>query len=63
MKEEDKILEEVTAKEYEYGFVTNIESDKVKKGLNESIIRLISQKKEEPEWLLKWRLNAFNKWR
>jgi len=62
LNEEDRILEEVTAKEYAYGFVTNIESDKVKKGLNEDIIRLISDKKEEPMWLLEWRLDAFRKW-
>ena len=62
MNEEDRILEEVTEKEYAYGFVTNIESDKVKKGLNEDIIRLISDKKEEPTWFLEWRLDAFRKW-
>lgn len=56
------ILEEVTGSEYKYGFVTNIESDKAPKGLNEDIIRLISSKKEEPEWLLEWRLKAFRQW-
>ena len=51
-------LEEATGK-YKYGFVTDIDSDKAPKGLNEDIIRLISEKKEEPEWMLDWRLKAF----
>ena len=58
----DKVLEEVTGKSYEFGFTTEIESDKAPAGLNEDIIRLISAKKEEPEWLLKWRLEAFAVW-
>lgn len=62
MSEDDKILEEVTSREYAYGFTTNIESDKVPKGLNEDIIRLISAKKNEPEWMLEWRLEAFKVW-
>ena len=62
MIEEDKILEEVTAAEYKYGFTTNIESDKIPKGLNEDVIRIISQKKNEPEWLLEYRLKAFQSW-
>jgi Fe-S cluster assembly protein SufB len=60
--EGDDLLEEVTGKEYEFGFTTNIESDKAPPGLNEDIIRLISSKKNEPEWLLEWRLDAFHKW-
>jgi len=60
--EEDKILEEVTASEYKYGFTTDIESDKIPKGLNENVIRIISQKKNEPEWLLEYRLKAFRSW-
>tara|TARA_B100000989_G_scaffold87187_1_gene62797 strand:+ start:2301 stop:3749 length:1449 start_codon:yes stop_codon:yes gene_type:complete len=59
---EDKILEEVTGKAYEFGFTTDIDSDKAPAGLNESIIRLISSKKNEPEWLLEWRLKAFRTW-
>lgn len=62
LSEEEKILQEVTTKEYEFGFTTNIESDKAPKGLNEDIIRLISSKKNEPEWMLEWRLDAFRKW-
>jgi Fe-S cluster assembly protein SufB len=60
--EEDPILEEFTNKKYKYGFVTDIESDKAPKGINEDIIRLISSKKNEPEWMLEWRLDAFKKW-
>lgn len=60
--EGDELLESVTSKEYEFGFTTNIESDKAPAGLNEDIIRLISKKKEEPEWLLQWRLEAFAIW-
>ncbi|HAT47861.1 MAG TPA: Fe-S cluster assembly protein SufB [Flavobacteriales bacterium] len=59
---EDKILEEVTGKAYEFGFTTDIDSDKAPAGLNENIIRLISSKKNEPEWLLEWRLKAFRTW-
>ena len=46
---------------YKYGFVTDIESDKIPKGLNEDIVRLISQKKDEPQWMLDWRLKAFRR--
>ncbi len=59
---DDELLEHVTGKEYEFGFTTNIESDKAPPGLNEGTIRLISQKKNEPEWLLEWRLEAFRIW-
>ena len=54
-------LEEATGK-YKYGFVTDIESDKAPKGLNEDIIRFISAKKDEPQWMLDWRLKAFATW-
>ena len=63
MTEEDKILQEVTTSEYKYGFVTDIDSDTIKKGLNEDVIRLISMKKNEPGWLLDWRLDAFRKFK
>jgi Fe-S cluster assembly protein SufB len=56
------ILDEITGKEYEFGFTTNIESEKIPAGLNEDIIRLISSKKNEPQWLLEWRLEAFKIW-
>jgi Fe-S cluster assembly protein SufB len=55
-------VETLVNKEYKYGFVTDIESDVAPRGLNEDIIRLISAKKSEPEWLLKWRLKAFRGW-
>ena len=61
MTEEDKILQEVTTTDYKYGFVTDIDSDTINIGLNEDVIRLISTKKNEPDWLLEWRLDAFRK--
>ncbi|MFN3917501.1 MAG: Fe-S cluster assembly protein SufB [Flavobacteriales bacterium] len=60
--EGDDLLEEVTGKDYEFGFVTNIETEKAPKGLNEDIIRFISAKKGEPDWLLEFRLNSFKQW-
>ena len=61
--EGDEILDQVTSKEYAYGFTTQIETDIAPPGLNEDIIRLISEKKNEPEWLLAWRLEAFEIWK
>lgn len=61
-KEQDNILEEVTASEYKYGFVTDINTETIAKGLNEDVIRLISKKKEEPEWLLEFRISAYKHW-
>lgn len=58
----ENIIEEVTNKDYEFGFVTDIETDLIPKGLSEDIIRLISKKKEEPEWLLEFRLKAYRHW-
>ncbi|HEX6090224.1 MAG TPA: Fe-S cluster assembly protein SufB [Gemmatimonadales bacterium] len=55
-------VESLVNKEYRYGFVTDIESDDAPFGLNEDIIRLISAKKKEPEWLLEWRLKAYRGW-
>ena len=55
-------IEQIANQEYKWGFVTNIEADEAPLGLNEDIIRLISHKKEEPEWLLEWRLKAFRHW-
>jgi len=52
----------LTDQKYKYGFVTDVEVDLAPKGLNEDIIRLISSKKEEPEWLLEWRLAAYKRW-
>lgn len=62
MSNSDQILDDVTKKEYEYGFYTNVESDRAPKGLNEDIIRFISAKKNEPEWMTEWRLDAYHKW-
>lgn len=62
IKEEDKIIQEVTRQEYKEGFVTDVGQDFIPKGLNEDIIRTISQLKEEPEWMLEFRLGAFRKW-
>src|SRR5690554_4999448 len=62
MASEDELIEGVISSEYKYGFVTDIESDKAPKGLNEDIIRLISAKKNEPEWMLEHRLQAFRNW-
>ena len=58
----DEILDEITGSEYKYGFTTDIESDTVPPGLNEDVIRMISAKKNEPEWMLEWRLDAFRTW-
>jgi Fe-S cluster assembly protein SufB len=62
MSDEDKIIEEATTGDYKYGFVTDIESDLAKVGLTEDTVRFISAKKDEPEWLLDWRLTAFRMW-
>ena len=58
----DEILDEITASDYKYGFTTDIESDTVPPGLNEDVIRLISEKKNEPQWMLDWRLDAYKTW-
>ena len=59
---EDDLREELKTKEYEYGFYTHIESETFPKGLNEDIVRAISKKKNEPQWMTAWRLEAFNAW-
>ncbi|RCT53534.1 Fe-S cluster assembly protein SufB [Winogradskyella sp. KYW1333] len=60
---EDDLREELKTKEYEYGFYTDIESETFSKGLNEDIVKAISKKKEEPEWMTEWRLEAFRVWK
>ena len=62
MADSEKIIQEFTTGEYKEGFVTDVEQEFIPKGLNEDIIRLISARKEEPEWLLEFRLDAFRKW-
>ena len=59
---EDKLLEKVTSTEYKYGFTTDIESDTIPKGLSEDVVRIISAKKNEPEWMLEYRLKAYKSW-
>ncbi|MFL5274021.1 MAG: Fe-S cluster assembly protein SufB, partial [Anaeromyxobacteraceae bacterium] len=59
---QDAALRELTEGKYKYGFVTDVETDEVRKGLDEEIVRLISAKKGEPEWLLDYRLKAFRHW-
>ncbi|MEP7343073.1 MAG: Fe-S cluster assembly protein SufB [Acidobacteriota bacterium] len=55
-------VEALTNREYKYGFVTDIESETIPRGLSEEIVRIISAKKNEPEWLLEWRLKAYRHW-
>jgi Fe-S cluster assembly protein SufB len=62
MSTETKQIEELAEREYKWGFVTDIESETAPKGLSEDIVRFISAKKGEPEWLLEWRLKAFRAW-
>ena len=62
MAEDSKIIQEFTSGEYKEGFVTDVEQEFIPKGLSEDIIRQISALKEEPEWLLEFRLDAFRKW-
>ena len=59
----DKIIDEVTSSDYKYGFVTDIDTEVIPRGLNEDVVRLISAKKHEPEWLLDFRLRAFAYWK
>ncbi|RLD75958.1 MAG: Fe-S cluster assembly protein SufB [Bacteroidetes bacterium] len=59
---EDDLKKELETQEYEYGFYTDIESDTLPKGLNENIVRAISKKKKEPQWMTDWRLEAFQIW-
>ncbi len=60
--EDEKSFDELTDKDYKYGFVTDIESDSLPPGLSEEIVREISKRKEEPEWLTEWRVKAFHHW-
>jgi len=60
---ENELAKDLANKEYRYGFVSNIDEDRVPPGLNEAVIRLISSKKNEPNWLLEYRLKAFEIWK
>jgi Fe-S cluster assembly protein SufB len=62
MGKDTEILESITNSDYKYGFETKIETDSAPKGLNEDTIRFISAKKNEPEWMLQWRLDAYRQW-
>ena len=62
MADQDTIRQVEELKKYKYGFETRVETEKAPKGLNEDIIRFISQKKGEPEWMLQWRLEAYRQW-
>ncbi len=62
MTEDLKILDEVTQGDYKWGFISSFESDMAPKGLSEDIVRFISKKKNEPEWLTEWRLKAYRHW-
>src|SRR5579875_1601024 len=62
MSTDMNVVHELASREYEWGFVTKIEEDRIPKGLNEDVIRLISAKKNEPEFMLEWRLNAYRYW-
>ncbi len=61
-KNDDIIINEVTSGEYKYGFFSDIDTEKIAKGLNEDVIRIISAKKKEPEWLLEFRLKSYRHW-
>ncbi len=61
-KDQDKILSDVTSGEYKYGFYSDIKMDRIPKGLSEDVVRLISEKKNEPEWLLEFRLKSYHHW-
>src|SRR5512134_2776353 len=62
MSTSPETIEQLATREYKYGFVTEVETETIPKGLDEDVIRLISQKKQEPEWLLEWRLKAYRLW-
>lgn len=62
MENQDKLLNELTTQEYQYGFVTDIDTDVIPKGLSEDVVRLISYKKNEPEFMLEFRLKAYRNW-
>jgi Fe-S cluster assembly protein SufB len=62
VEQSNREVAELASREYKYGWETKLEADTIERGLNEDVIRLISQKKEEPEWLLEWRLKAYRHW-
>ncbi len=63
MNKNQTIIDQAVNREYEYGFITDIEQETIAPGLNEEVIKLISSKKKEPDWLLSWRLRAYSRWK
>ena len=63
MSKEKQIINQTLEKKYEYGFTTDIEQETIAPGLDENVIKTISKKKNEPKWLLDWRLKAFSQWK
>src|SRR6185295_8903855 len=62
IRETTERVADLAGEKYKYGFVTDIEMERAERGLNEDIVRFISAKKGEPEWMLEWRLEAFRRW-
>src|ERR1700679_1302060 len=62
MSTDMNVVHELASRDYEWGFVTDIEEDRIPKGLGEDVIRLISARKQEPAFMLEWRLNAYRYW-
>src|SRR5574344_784137 len=62
-KKQNEFVKEVAEKKYEFGFTTDVQTEIIEKGLNKDVVRLISQKKGEPEWMLDFRLKAYNYWK
>ena len=62
-KEKNQFVSQVAEKKYEFGFTTDVQTEIIDKGLNEDVVRLISQKKGEPNWMLDFRLKAYNYWK
>ena len=63
IEQTQKKIDSFADQRYKYGFETKIDSDRSEKGLNEEIIRYISKKKKEPNWMLEWRLKSYEKWK
>jgi len=63
MGKQEKIIDDITNSDYKYGFITDIDQELIPPGLNEDVVRLISNKKSEPKWMLDWRLKAFSQWK
>ena len=61
-KDDNEVVRRIAEQKYEFGFTTDVPTEIIEKGLNEDVVRLISQKKGEPEWLLEFRLKAYRHW-